>query len=264
MYHRSDRMARVYNDTSNGVDGVCFDLVTDHFLSPEFEVVIMKKEVGILLAVVVLVIIGGVIGASYYRGSVQSKPVTTDKPDLTNVLVRPDSPTLGPENAKVTVVEFLDPECESCGAFAPQVKSMLKEYEGKIRFVVRYMPLHRNAKIAAQYTEAAGEQGKYWEMQEKIFAMQGEWGEKHGVAPAAPTASVSTLFEKYAKELGLNVEQLNNAAGNPKYAQKADRDLKDGQALGVRQTPTFFVNGRRLARLSMPDLKTMINEELAK
>lgn len=224
----------------------------------------MKKEVGILLAVVVLVIIGGVIGASYYRSSVQSKPVTTDKPDLTNVLVRPDSPTLGPADAKVTVVEFLDPECESCGAFAPQVKAMLKEYEGKIRFVVRYMPLHRNAKMAAQYTEAAGEQGKYWEMQEKIFAMQGEWGEKHGVAPTAPTAPVSTLFEEYAKELGLNVEQLNAAAGNPKYAQKADRDLKDGQALGVRQTPTFFVNGRKLARLSMPDLKAMINEELAK
>lgn len=225
----------------------------------------MKKEVGILLALVVLVIIGGVIGASYYRGSVQSTPVT-DKPDLTNVLVRPDSPTLGPSDAKVTVVEFLDPECESCGAFAPQVKTLLKEFEGRVRFVVRYMPLHKNAKLAAQYTEAAGEQGKYWEMQEKLFAMQGEWGDKHGhgPAPATPTPPVSELFEKYAKEIGLDVQQLNTAAGNAKYAQKADRDLKDGQALGVRQTPTFFVNGRKLARLSMQDLRSLINEELAK
>src|SRR5688572_32348539 len=118
----------------------------------------MRKEVGILLAIVVLVVVGGLVGASYYRGSVQKAPV---QPSVAENLVRPDSPSLGPADAKVTVVEFLDPECESCAAFAPQVKSLLKEYEGRVRFVVRYMPLHRNAKIAAQYIEAAGEQGKY-------------------------------------------------------------------------------------------------------
>jgi len=222
----------------------------------------MRKEVGILLAIVVIVIVGGVIGASYYRGSVQKAPVA---PDNSKVLVRPDSATLGPADAKVTVVEFLDPECESCASVAPQVKALLKEYEGRVRFVARYMPLHRNAKLAAQYTEAAGEQGKYWEFQEKLFAMQGEWGEKHGPsAHTAPTAPVSTLFEKYGKEIGLDPQKLNSAAGKPEYANKAERDLNDGRALGVRATPTFFVNGRKLARLSMPDLRTLINEELAK
>jgi len=224
----------------------------------------MRKEVGILLVIAVIVIIGGVIGASYYRGEVQKAPVT--KPETSQVLVRPDSPSLGPADAKVTVVEFLDPECESCAAFAPQVKALLKEYEGRVRFVARYMPLHRNAKLAAQYTEAAGEQGKYWEFQEKLFAMQGEWGEKHGADAhtATATAPVSTLFEKYGKEIGLDPQKLNAAAGNPDYAKKADRDLNDGRALGVRATPTFFVNGRKLARLSMSDLKALINEELAK
>lgn len=223
----------------------------------------MRKEVGILLTVGVIVVIAGVIGASYYRGEVQKAPVT---PDNSQVLVRPDSMTLGPADAKVTVVEFLDPECESCAAVAPQVKALLKEYEGKgVRFVARYMPLHRNAKLAAQYTEAAGEQGKYWEFQEKLFAMQGEWGEKHGPgAHTAPTAPVSTLFEKYGKEIGLDPQQLNAAAGKIEYQQKAERDLNDGRALGVRGTPTFFVNGRKLARLSMQDLRAMINEELAK
>ena len=86
----------------------------------------MRKEGGILLAIVVIVIIGGVIGASYYRGSVQKAPVA---PDNSKVLVRPDSATIGPADAKVTVVEFLDPECESCAAVAPQVKALLKEYE---------------------------------------------------------------------------------------------------------------------------------------
>ncbi|HLA95922.1 MAG TPA: thioredoxin domain-containing protein [Pyrinomonadaceae bacterium] len=224
----------------------------------------MRKEVGILLAIVVVVIIAGMIGASYYRGSVQSVPA--NKPQIAENLVRPDSASLGPSDAKVTVVEFLDPECESCAAFAPQAKSLLKEFDGKVRFVVRYMPLHKNAKLAAAYTEAAGEQGKYWEMQEKLFAKQGEWGEKHGPAghDAAPTAPVSVLFERYATELGLNVQQLNAAAGSGKYLEKAERDLKDGQALGVRQTPTFFVNGRKLARLTQQDLRTLINEELNK
>lgn len=222
----------------------------------------MRKEVGILLAIGVIVVVGGVVGASYYRGSVQKAPVA---PDNSKVLVRPDSPSIGPADAKVTVVEFLDPECESCAAVAPQVKALLKEYEGRIRFVARYMPLHRNAKLAAQYTEAAGEQGKYWEFQEKLFAMQGEWGEKHGPgAHTAPTAPVSELFEKYGKEIGLDPQKLNAAAGKLEYAQKAERDLNDGRALGVRGTPTFFVNGRRLARLSMQDLRTLINEELAK
>jgi len=222
----------------------------------------MRKEVGILVAIAVVVVIGGVVGASYYRGSVQKAPVA---PDNSKVLVRPDSATIGPADAKVTVVEFLDPECESCAAVAPQMKALLKEYEGKVRFVARYMPLHPNAKIAAQYTEAAGEQGKYWEYQEKLFAMQGEWGTKHGPnAHAAPTAPVSTLFEKYGTEIGLDPQKLNASAGKPEYANKAERDLNDGRALGVRATPTFFVNGRKLARLSMQDLRTLINEELAK
>lgn len=223
----------------------------------------MRKEVGILLTIAVIVVIGGVIGASYYRGSVQKAPVA---PKVADNLARPDSPSLGPADAKVTVVEFLDPECESCAAVAPQVKALLNEYGDRVRFVVRYMPLHRNAKLATQYTEAAGEQGKYWEYQQKLFAEQGEWGEKHG--PDAhthqPTAPVSTLFEKYGKEIGLDPQKLNIDAGNPKYAEKAERDLADGRALGVRATPTFFVNGRRLARLSMQDLRTLINEELAK
>ena len=221
----------------------------------------MRKEVVILLAIGLIVVVGGLVGASYYRGSVEKAPV---QPSISENLVRPDSAALGPADAKVTVVEFLDPECESCAAVAPQVKSLLKEYDGRVRFVVRYMPLHRNAKLAAQYIEAAGEQGKYWEMMEKMFAMQGEWGEKHG--PAAhnpvPSAPVSELFEKYGQEIGLNAGQLNSAAGQRKYAEKAERDLRDGQSVGVRGTPTFFVNGRRLARLSMTDLRNLINQEL--
>lgn len=223
----------------------------------------MKKEVKILLAVLVLVVIAGVVGANYYRKSVQSVPVAPAK--VAAELVRPDSPGLGPVDAKVTVVEFYDPECETCAAYGPIVKTLLKEFDGKVRFVSRYATFHKNARIAAIYTEAAGEQGKYWEMQAKLFEKQKEWGEVHGAGPQpAAAASPSAKFEQFAKELGLNVEQLKISVADPKHGAKIDRDMKDVSSLNIKQTPTFFVNGRKLARLNQQDLRTLINEELAK
>lgn len=223
----------------------------------------MKKEVIILLAGVAVVVIAGVVGASYYRKSVQSEPKPGAK--IPEELVRADSPTLGPADANVTLVEFYDPECESCAAFHPVVKSLLKEFEGKVKFVSRYATFHKNAKLAAIYTEAAGEQGKYWEMQAKLFEKQGEWGEKHGqAAPATPVGPPTALFEKYAQELGLNVEQLKVSVADPKHSVKVDRDMRDVDALKVMRTPTFYVNGRILARLNQQDLRSLIREEIAK
>jgi protein-disulfide isomerase len=222
----------------------------------------MRKEVIILLAIVAVVIVAGVVGSSYYKGTVQGVP----KPDvkISEALVRPDSPSLGPADAKVTVVEFYDPECESCAAFSPAVKKVMKEFSGKVRLVMRYAAFHKNARLAAIYTEAAGEQGKYWEMQEMLFAKQGEWGEVHGHAPAAPVAPPTEYFEKYAQELGLNMDQFKASVSDPKHGAKVDRDMKDVQTMGVKRTPTFYVNGRMLAKLGETDLRNLINEELNK
>lgn len=226
----------------------------------------MRKEVKLLGVIAALVIIAAIVGANYYRNSIQSERVTTNsnsnKPKISaEQLVRPDSPTLGAADAKVTIVEFLDPECESCAAFNPTVKKILKEYEGKVRLVVRYMPLHPNSALAATYLEAAGEQGKYWQMQEILFQRQSEWGTRHGPS-TAPQPDAPAAFEKYAKELGLDIEKINSAVKENRYAAKLDRDKKDGQAVGVRQTPTLFVNGRRLASLYEANLRSLIDEEL--
>lgn len=224
----------------------------------------MRKEIKILALIGVLVVVAAVIGANYYRESAQSKRRPTATAD--NQLVRPDSPSLGPADAPVTLVEFLDPECESCGAFSPVVKKILKDYGGKVRLVVRYMPFHPNSRLAAAYTEAAGEQGKYWEMQEVLFRRQPEWGEIHGhgaqAAAAARREPAPVLFERYAAELGLDVERVRAAVAENRYASKVERDMKDGQSLGVSKTPTFFVNGRMLMRFSQQDLKSLIDEEL--
>lgn len=226
----------------------------------------MRKEVKILVGIAFAVIIAALIGANFYRSSVQNERLTTNsnsgQPNSdSEALIRPDSPTLGAADAKVTIVEFLDPECESCAAFAPIVKKIIKENEGKIRLVVRYMPLHPNSLSAATFTEAAGEQGKYWEAQELLFQKQFEWGTKHG-PNAGPPTDINTLFKKYATEMQLDMNKMNAAFAENRYQAKIQRDYKDGQRLGVRQTPTFFVNGRRLARFSEADLKVLIDEEL--
>jgi protein-disulfide isomerase len=127
----------------------------------------MRKEIKILGAIAIVVIIAAIVGANYYRNSI---PIERNPTRVaSSSLVREDSPTLGAADAPVTIVEFLDPECESCRAFNPKVKKILKDYDGKVRLVVRYMPLHPNSLSAATFTEAAGEQGKYWQAQEMLF-----------------------------------------------------------------------------------------------
>lgn len=222
----------------------------------------MKKEIKLLTAIGVLVIVAALIGSSYYRSSVQNE--RKDTGGANSALVRPDSPTLGAANAPVTLVEFLDPECESCGAFSPVVKQFLKDYDGKIRLVVRYMAFHQNSRLAASFTEAAGEQGKYWEMQDILFRRQSEWGDRHGQPGPARQEPPNVLFERYAIELGLDVEKIRTAVSQNRYAAKIDRDMKDGQSLGVTRTPTFFVNGRQLMRFGKEELKVLIEEELKK
>ena len=218
-------------------------------------------------AIIVVVIIVAVLGSNYYRSSVQNERKPTNTATTTapaGQLIRPDSPTLGPADAKVTLVEFYDPECESCAAFGPIVKKILKDYDGKIRFAARYMPLHPNSINAANFTEAAAEQGKFWQARDLLFEKQPEWGERHGPPTAAPKPDIPALFEKYAKELGLDLAKFNAAIKENRYAEKIERDKKDGQGLGVRKTPQFFVNGRELARFGEADLRQLIEEELKK
>lgn len=166
-------------------------------------------------------------------------------------LIREDSPTLGAANAPVTIVEFLDPECEACRATHPIINRLMREYDGQVKLVVRYFPLHKNSVLAAQATEAAGEQGKYWEMQELIFNNQPQWGEKQTPQTA--------LFIEYARTLGLNVDQFTATLTSGKYASKVERDRQDAQAIGATGTPTIFVNGRQVRQLDYAGLKAAID-----
>lgn len=214
-----------------------------------------------MAVIVAIVLVGVLIGSRYYRSSIETtRPAVPQKEGL----IRDDSPTLGPADAKVTVVEFLDPECETCAVFGPIVKKIVKDNDPNIRLVIRWMPLHPNAAKAATFVEAAGEQGKYWEALDLLFQKQPEWGERHGAPANAPKPDVDALFEKYAQTLSLDLDKFKTAVKENRFAAKLDRDKRDGQRLGVRKTPSFFVNGRELTRFGEAELKALIAEELKK
>lgn len=224
----------------------------------------MKKETVLLGIIGLLVIAVGLIGANYYRGSKPPAANTgTNTRPVMEALVRPDSPSMGPADAPVTIVEFYDPECESCAAFHSSIKTVMKEQEGKVRLVARIMPLHPNSRLAATFIELAGEKGKYWEAQEFVFRKQPEWGTIHGpastVQPNAPA-----LFDKYVVEFGLDPAEFKKALSENRYATRLARDTADGRSLGINRTPTIFVNGRLLTRLSEPDLRYLVAQELSR
>jgi len=217
----------------------------------------VKKQSIILACIAVLALLGLVVATFVYKHSQDEKRALLEQ-DKTRMehLVRPDSHALGAENAKVTVVEFFDPECETCRLVYPGLKEFLKYYDGKIRLVLRYMPLHLNSMKAATALEAAGEQGKFWELLNVMFERQPEWADHHSPKPE--------LVRGFAKDLGLDMAKYDQSLTKPEHKDKIQRDQADGYALGVSATPMFFVNGRTLVDLSFEALKDLVDEELGK
>ncbi|MDX2077821.1 MAG: thioredoxin domain-containing protein [bacterium] len=209
----------------------------------------LSRQLRILLMIGIPVIVIMVIGLSLSNANT---PATLDGD--TALLIREDSPTLGPIDAQVTIVEFLDPECESCRAAFPAVKQLLKDYGDNVRLVVRYLPLHNNSVLAATATEAAGLQGKYWEMQEELFTHQSEWGEQQ--------TPQTDLFIGYAEEIGLDIDQFVNDLDNADILAKIERDRADAQALKLTGTPTFFINGELVEPLNLERIIEMIEAAL--
>lgn len=161
-----------------------------------------------------------------------------------------DQPAKGNPTAAVTVVEFTDYQCPSCAATQPVIDRLAEEYKDRVRFVVRDFPLqmHENAFKAAEAAEAAREQGKYWEYVAILFRNQS------GLA--------ADQLKMYAGHAGLDRARFDAALDSGKFAEKVQRDLEDGQRLGVSGTPTLFINGRRVNDRSYEGLKLIIEDAL--
>ncbi len=215
----------------------------------------MKREFKIISVLGIIIVIVGLIATKLYRDSVAKVGSEKVSSPLQPEFVREDSPTLGSKDAPVTIVEFLDPECESCKAFFPIMKDVLKKYEGKVFFVVKYMGFHRSSMMAIAATEAAGLQGQYWQMQEHLFSTAEEWG--HQPEP------VRSLFVGYANTLGLDMKRFETDLDRDTWKAKVQRDMADGAILGVKSTPTIFINGRLLPDLSQASLEEAVESALS-
>jgi protein-disulfide isomerase len=165
------------------------------------------------------------------------------------------APKLGPESPQIYLVEFLDPECESCREFYPYVKMLLKENEGKIQLVIRYAPFHGNSKFVIRILEASRKQGKYWEVLENLFQYQPLWGSHHDPKP--------DLVWKYLPEAGVDIERIKIDMLDPAIDEMIAKEVSDAENLGVRGTPTFFVNGKMLQVFGYEPLRELIQTELS-
>lgn len=164
-----------------------------------------------------------------------------------------DSPFKGGKSAKVVIHEFSDFQCPYCSKAKELVDRLHKEYGDKVKILFRDFPLsfHPEAKPAAVSAICAQEQGKFWEMHDKIFDNQKAMNKEN--------------YSKWAGELGLDIAKYTKCVADPSKADKITADMKVAESLGVNSTPTFFVNGRKIpSALPFTQFKAMIDEELRK
>lgn len=205
----------------------------------------VKTIVGIGIIVVILAF--GVFLMS--SSNSQTRPTVADQ----NLLIKDTSHQTASASTKVTVVEFGDYQCPACAQAHPIVKKILNDYQGKINFVSRNFPLpqHKNGLVAAEAAEAAGNQDKFWEMHNKLYETQDSWAELDN--------PVET-FVQYAKDLNLDSVKFKQDITANKYSDIISSDKADGVALGVNATPTFFINGEKVASvLTYQEFKNKID-----
>lgn len=211
----------------------------------------MKANKSVLISILAVAIVS-FVALMLMNKKEETAPVA--KTSAEEFLVRPHSPVKGNPDAKVTIVEFLDPECEACRAMHPIVKRLLTEYDGKVKLVIRYMPLHGNSKYAAAALEEARSLGKFDPALDILFDRQHEWGNHGQPRPE--------LIPTYLKEIGVELPAMAELIA--KHGAIVDMDAADGAKLGVRLTPTFFVNGVELPDIGYEPVKQAIEIALSK
>lgn len=222
-----------------------------------------KNKVFIIVVVVTIVLIlGGVFLMT--RGNSGSS-VSTNKVNASLLIPQNAIETSGIANgnylaatnsATLTLVEFGDYECPACGEYNPIVKQVLTNYSGKINYVFRNYPLaqHANAQISSDAVEAAGLQGKYWQMHDRAYETQNDWSN---------LSDPTNVFIGYANDLGLDIAKFSADLSSPTVKDKVQNDLNDGNTIGINETPTFYLNGKKLTLTGSYDqFKSLIDSAL--
>lgn len=205
------------------------------------------KAWGIFI-IVVVAILGGLAYLSS-QGRISISDISTDAAhralaaDERNGDI--DDRLLGKKDAKVVIVEYGDYQCPGCGTIAPRVKAIAEKHKDNVALIFRNYPVpgHSSARPAAAIAEAAGLQGKFWDMHSLLFAKQREWS-------GAQPKERNDLFIGYAKQLGLNTDQLLKDAGSDRITKKINFDSAIGRLHSVSVTPTIIVNGTKVEDLN--------------
>ena len=211
-----------------------------------------RKHLVILSAVVLLLAFAG--GAIYYKSKQTEAAVQAYRRDR-STFVREYSPTHGNAAAKVEIVEFFDPACDTCKEFYPLVKKLMDAHPDKIRLYERYAPFHNGSESVVKMLAAANAQGKFWETLEAVFAAQSLWAPQHRPQPE--------LVWKYIGGVGLDMGRLSRDMASPETDKMVEQDLADAQKLNVKATPEFFVNGKPLPTWGWEQLKSLVEDEVA-
>lgn len=200
-----------------------------------------------------VLILAFVIGSNLYKDK-QAQKYGFMAAENAELFVRDHSPTLGSDDARVYLVEFMDPACETCAAFAPFVKQIMDANPGKIKLVIRYAPFHEGADNFVKILEAARMQGKYWETLDVMFKTQNVWASHHNYQP-------ERLWDVLPRA-GVDVEQIRKDMNSPEIARIIEQDMADVRALNVQKTPGYFVNGKPLQTFGYKQLYNLIQAEL--
>lgn len=212
-----------------------------------------KITVAILLAVVLAAFLFGMNSYQRRVQNAQAEKVTQQ----TDRLVRFHSPIFGPTNAPVTIVEFFDPACETCRAFYPMVKNLMKQYPNDVRLVLRYAPFHQGSDQVVKLLEAAKRQDKYVQVLEAILEAQPAWAD-HG------KPNIELAFKVAEQQAGLDLAKAKADMANGAVDLALQQDIQDLTALEVTKTPTFLINGRGLPSFGLDQLTALVAEEVAK
>lgn len=214
----------------------------------------MKNKTFLAVFVTAILLIGIFYAAAKVYKSKEAERVSFMAQDQFKLFVPDYAIKKGDASAKVFIVEFFDPECESCREFHPYMHSILSDYAGKVQLVMRYAPFHGNSMFAIKILEAARMQNKYWEALEIMFQHQPEWGNHHNPRPE--------LIWEFLPRLGIDVAEVKKHMDDASIQEIIAQDQKDGQQLNVRATPTFFVNGKAVEQFGPDHLRVAIDAAL--
>ncbi|MDB5187058.1 MAG: Na+/H+ antiporter, NhaA family protein nonfunctional [Candidatus Saccharibacteria bacterium] len=204
----------------------------------------MSKKAWIIFATVCVLLLGSLVAYSNSKkvnvGEVDANKIQTTSEASGNIADH----VFGKPDSKVVLVEYGDFQCPGCGGMHPTVKSVTEKYKGQLTFVFRNFPLtqiHPNALVAAAAAEAAGLQGKYWEMHNALFEKQDAW-------KSASVKNRIDVFTQYAKALNLDVNKFGTDIASESVTKKINYDLAIGKKINVSSTPTFVLNGKMLTQ----------------